>query len=144
MFGTGVDIHVLHGAGPDGHAVNRVHVTLHMSASLYLSSLSVTCGSGLCVFLKCSEGEYDWVVQWSHSQGSPTKAPRCLKEPGCFVDSLSSPTPALHSPLSTLSGKHWNTSHYLMTVFCNINGEVIQQKLPLLQHHTDESQAITY
>lgn len=78
MFGAAADIHVLHDAVPDGHAVNGAHVTLHLS--MYVSSLRLTCGSGLRVFLKCSEEECDWVVQWSPSQGSPRKAPGCLKE----------------------------------------------------------------
>lgn len=74
MFGAGVDIHVLHGAVPGGHAVSGARVTLHVS------SLSLTYVSGLCVFLKCSEGASDWVVPWSPSQGSPEAAPGCLKE----------------------------------------------------------------
>lgn len=78
MFGVGVDIHIPHGAVLDGHAVNGAH--WYMTMSLYVSGLSLTYESGLCVFLKCSEEVYDWVVQWSPSQGSSGKALGCLKE----------------------------------------------------------------
>lgn len=78
MFGAGVGIHIPHGAVLDGHAVNWAHWS--MSTSLYVSGLSLTYESGLCVFLACSEGAYDWVVQRSPSQGSSGKALGCLKE----------------------------------------------------------------
>lgn len=67
--------------------------------TLYVSMLSRS-DSWIRSSLKCSEGMYDWLVQRSPSQGLSGKAFQTQK-PGSFIESMSGPTPAPHSPIIT-------------------------------------------
>lgn len=96
--------------------------------------LPLTYGSRLCVFFKCSEVTITGLIRkgtWVLDRGRGQAA----SQGPCLGQAL------LHAARSVPQLPLWyhcSTSPYVITVFHNTNGQVIGQKLPLLQHHTDE------